>query len=208
MSPEPLVTISASYGAGGSRVGPLLAERLGLPFAERVMYRGVADLVAGPLAEARREEPQVGRSLGQLVRQFAAGASEAAPVTEEADRIADEEFRRMNEEEIRGYVHGGGVILGRAAAVVLRDVPHAVHVRMSGPIEARVEQAMRVEDIDRDTARWRQATDDFARDAYVRHFYGLDPLDPALYQLTLDSTRLPLTACVEAIAGAALASAS
>jgi hypothetical protein len=39
MSPAPLATISASYGAGGSRVAPLLAERLDVPFAERVMRR-------------------------------------------------------------------------------------------------------------------------------------------------------------------------
>ena len=30
-----LVTISASYGAGGSRVAPALAERLGVPFLGR-----------------------------------------------------------------------------------------------------------------------------------------------------------------------------
>ena len=30
-----LVTISASYGAGGSRIAPALAERLGVPFLGR-----------------------------------------------------------------------------------------------------------------------------------------------------------------------------
>ena len=31
-----LVTISAAYGAGGSVVGPALAQRLGVPFLQRV----------------------------------------------------------------------------------------------------------------------------------------------------------------------------
>ena len=31
-----LITVSASYGAGGSVVAPALAERLGLPFLQRV----------------------------------------------------------------------------------------------------------------------------------------------------------------------------
>jgi len=53
--------------------------------------------------------------------------------------------------------------------------------------------------------RRRQATENLARDAYVRHFYGVDPEDPALYHLTIDSTRLPLEACVEAIAAASRA---
>lgn len=200
MSAEPLVTISASYGAGGSRVGPLLAERLDVPFAERVMRRNVADRVVGPLEQASREQRPVGRSLGRVLRQI---AGEQAAVGARADQVADDAYRQMHEDELHGLAADGAVVLGRAAAVVLRDVPHALHVRMSGPVELRVRQAMLIEDVDSATARWRQATEDMARDAYVRHFYGLDPEDPALYHLTIDSTRLALEACVEAIAAAA-----
>ncbi len=182
-----------------------MAERLGVPFAERIMVRGVADRVARPLAAADRDEQPVGRSLGRTLRQIAAELSPSRPASDQPDAVADEEYRRAGEEELLGFVDGGGVILGRAGAVVLRDVPHALHVRMSGPVELRIAQAMLVEDIDHDTARWRQATEDVARDAYVRHFYGLDPLDPALYHLSIDSTRLPLAGCVEAIVAGALA---
>ena len=205
MSREPLVTISASYGAGGSRVAPLLAERLDVPFAERLMRRRVADRVAGPLAEARTR-PTARRALARADaapdrrRTFAGHAGHV-----DAEGVADDEYRRAHEQEIRAFVDGGAVILGRAAAVVLRDVPHALHVRMSGPVDLRVQQAMLIEDVDHRTARWRQATEDMARDAYVRHFYGVDPEDPQLYHLNIDSTRLPLDACVEAIAAAALA---
>jgi cytidylate kinase len=203
MSTEPLVTISAAYGAGGSRVAPLLAERLGVPFAERVMRRHVADRIAGALTDAHRDEQPVGRSLGRLLRQLAGERSSPPPVGEQAERIADDEYRRAHDDELRGFVDQGAVILGRAAAVVLRDVPHALHVRMTGPVDLRVQQAMVIDELDHDTARWRQATEDLARDAYVRHFYGVDPEDPALYHLTIDSTRLPLEACAETIAAAA-----
>jgi cytidylate kinase len=199
----PLVTISAPYGAGGSRVGPLLAERLGVPFAERVMRRNVADRVAGPLAQARREQQPVGRSLGRILRQHSGERAGTAPVGAQAEGIADDEYRRAHDRELRALADEGAVVLGRAAAVVLRDVPHALHVRMSGPAELRVQQAMLIEDLDQATARWRQATEDLARDAYVRHFYSVDPEDPALYHVTIDSTRLPLEACVDAIASAA-----
>ena len=205
MSREPLVTVSASYGAGGSRVAPLLAERLDVPFAERVMRRRVADRVAAPLAAAEREQQPVGRSLARILRQIAGERSPATPATAHAEQSADDEYRRMHDQEIRAFVDGGAVILGRAAAIVLRDVPQALHVRISGPLDLRVQQAMRIDGVDHPTARWRQATEDMARDAYVRHFYGVDPEDPKLYHLNIDSTRLPLDACVEAIAAAALA---
>lgn len=199
----PLVTISASYGAGGSRVGPLVAERLDVAFLERVMRRRVADRVAAPLAHAQRERQPIGRPLGRVLRQIAADRDASAPVTERAEQAADDEYRRAHDLELRALVDTGGIVLGRAAAVVLRDVPHALHVRMSGPEALRVQQAVRIEDVDEATARWRLATEDMARDAYVRHFYGVDPEDPALYHLTIDSTRLPLDACVETIAAAA-----
>jgi cytidylate kinase len=204
MSPAPLVTISASYGAGGSRVAPLVAERLEVTFAERVMRRQIADRVAGLLTEARDEHEPIGRSLGRVLRQIA-GEQTPAAGSERADAAADDEYRRRHERGLHALVDEGAVILGRAAAVVLRDVPHALHVRMSGSPELRVEQAMLIENVDRATARWRQATEDLARDAYVRHFHGLDPENPALYHLTIDSTRTPLEACVEAIAATARA---
>lgn len=203
MSAQPLVTISAPYGAGGSRIGPLLAEHLDVVFAERVMRRLVADEVSAPLAHARDEHLPVGRLLGRALRQIAGQGVPPAPASEQGDADADAEYRQAHEQELRALVDDGGVILGRAAAVVLRDVPHALHVRLAGPAELRVQQAMSIEDVDQATARWRQAIEDLARDAYVRHFYGLDPEDPRLYHLTIDSTRLPLGSCVEAIAAAA-----
>lgn len=208
MSAKPLVTISATYGAGGSRVGPLLAERVDVPFAERIVRRLVADRVAGPLAQARENQQPVGRSLGRLLRQITSERpAPARPGNDEAENLADNDYRDAHEAEIRALAADGAVILGRAAAVVLRNEPRALHVRMSGPVELRVQQAMRIEDIDQETARWRQATEDMARDAYVRHFYGVDPEDPNLYHLTIDSTRLPIDACVDTIAAAAAAMA-
>jgi cytidylate kinase len=46
---------------------------------------------------------------------------------------------------------------------------------------------------------------DLAREAYVRHFYGVEPNDPHLYHLVIDSTVLSLDSCVELIATAAAA---
>ena len=49
----------------------------------------------------------------------------------------------------------GGVVLGRGGAVVLASVPGALHVHLTGPREARVEQAMEIEGIDQKTAEQR-----------------------------------------------------
>jgi hypothetical protein len=38
-----LIALSAAYGAGGSIIGPALAERLGVPFLDRAIPLAVAD---------------------------------------------------------------------------------------------------------------------------------------------------------------------
>ena len=56
-----LVALSAAYGAGGTVVGPELAERLGVPFVDRAIPLQVAEQLDVPLdtAAAHDEEAPV-----------------------------------------------------------------------------------------------------------------------------------------------------
>jgi cytidylate kinase len=123
--------------------------------------------------------------------------------------FGDRTFCETTEAVICRHAEGaGGVILGRAGAVVLRDRPRTLHVRLDGPVDRRVAHAMRLEGIDRGTAERRRRDNDTARAAYVRVFYGADAADPALYHLVLDATALEADACVDVIARAARATAA
>ena len=81
----------------------------------------------------------------------------------------------------------GGVILGRAAAIVLRDHPGALHVRLDGPLEGRVQRAVGLEGVDEEQARKLAAETDRAREAYVKHFYKCDPSAACHYHLVLET---------------------
>jgi cytidylate kinase len=194
----PLVTVSASYGSGGSEVAPALARRLGVRFVDRV----VSPETAHRLAQADNAG-----LFWRLVRSISpAGGLTAGSIHAERelnDRLTD---RESLEDMLREVAAGGdAVILGRAAALALRDDPRALHVRLDGPREARVFRAMEIETIDEATARQRLAETDRARERFVRDIYGLDPSDPGLYALVLDGTAFTTAACVEVIAVASLA---
>jgi cytidylate kinase len=97
----------------------------------------------------------------------------------------------------------GGVVLGRAAAMVLHDRPDVLHVRLDGAPEARLAAAVAhfgrpVEEVRRE----RDAADR-AREAYVRHFYRCDPADARHYHLVVDSTVLPHDTVVDLVVTAA-----
>jgi cytidylate kinase len=99
---------------------------------------------------------------------------------------------------------GGGVILGRATAVVLGK-DRGFHVRLDGPAGRRVVQGAAIEGISEEEARTRLRAADRARNAYVRRLYRRDPGDPALYHLAIDSTAIPLDTVIDLVLAAARA---
>jgi cytidylate kinase len=190
-----LVTISAAYGCGGSRIAPALAERLGVPLLGR--------------PPAPDLDPEVEEPSGRLVSRLASLAlAWGTPGGMELDELLpDQAGREQIEREIRELAAGGkGVILGRGAAVILHDDERALHVLLDGPREARVRQAMGMEGLDQHAAERRLARVDRFRRAYVETVYGVDLRD--VCHLVLDSTAIPLDDCVELIARAAASRAS
>jgi cytidylate kinase len=195
-----LVALSASYGAGGAVIGPELAERLGVPFLDRAIPMAVARELDVPLeqAEAHYEEAS-GSFLDRLLRSFI-GTDVGVPAPVPAETFTSEDFRKATEEVLlRQAATGEGVILGRAAVVVLRDDPRVLRVRLDGPPERRVRQAMALGGVDENSAKAALERLDRTHAEYARQFYGADIRDPSLYHLILDSTAIALGACIELI---------
>lgn len=196
----PVVTLSASFGAGGSQVGPLLAERLQVEFLDRAIPVAVAERLQIPLDDAISHEQPVAGVLDRLLASFAPiGGLYGSPVGLE-HVPEDHAYAAATEEVIKERAaRGGVVILGRAGAVVLREHPEALHVRLDGPREARVRAAMRREGMDEEAAKRKLEQTDRAREAYVQQFYGQDARDPGLYHLQIDSTRFGVERVVDLI---------
>jgi cytidylate kinase len=200
-----VVTISATYGAGGALVGPAVAKRLGVPFVDRAIPMDVANDLGITVDDALSRDEQVRGWLSRLLTATAPLSAEWMVGTDQLRTVmlTDAEVLRCTEGAIRRAVGAdGGVILGRAAAIVLRDHPTAFHVRLDGDPELRVRQAMAELGIGERDAREAMARNDKARVTYVRHFYGADPASPEHYHLVVDGTRVPVETCVNIIVAA------
>src|SRR3954466_1332047 len=110
----PLVTVSASYGAGGSEVAPALAARLGVRFVDRVVSPETAHRLA--------QDDNAGR-FWRVVRSISpAGGLTAGSIHAERelnDRLTDRESLEAALRDVAA--DGDAVILGRAGALALRD---------------------------------------------------------------------------------------
>jgi cytidylate kinase len=196
-----VVTISGSYGAGASWLGAALAERLGVPFLDRAIPLRVSEHLGVPLDAVLAHDEQRQAALARAVVHLAgdpgyfglSGLESPLAISEDAVRQATEQLLW----EIA--VGPGGVIVGRAGAVVLASFPGALHVRLDAAPPARVERVVREEGLDEAAAWERLERFDRLRSAYLQELYGRDPSDPALYGLVFDTAATPLGACLEAV---------
>jgi hypothetical protein len=201
-----LVAMSAAYGAAGSQIGPALAQRLGVPFVDRAVTLAVAELLDVTIDEAlAHEEPDHTPSLLQrLLAGFVGADAYGATIPIPPDRLNAEDFHRASREALLTQATTGqGVILGRGAVPALRHDPSVLRVRLTGPVEQRIEASMRLADLDRETATRTLRRFDRAHSEYLRQFYDVDINDPGLYHLTIDATAFSAEFCVELIAQAA-----
>jgi cytidylate kinase-like protein len=201
-----VVTVSASYGAGGDLVGPAVAARLGLIFHDRAIPAQVAGRLGVPLAEAEANDENVARGLWRIVASLGTMPDPMGGVVPVTEQLDERTFRVQTEGVVREIADGpGGVVLGRAAAVVLGDRPDALHVRLDGPEERRLDAVVARTGRPRDEVRRELRANDAARMGYVRRSYRVDPTSPRHYHLVIDSTALPLQAVVDLVVEAARA---
>jgi len=102
-----LITVSAAYGAGGSVVAPALADRLGLPFLQRVTTSEGHIAEPGPCDEQLSAEEvkvtPVHRLLAHFTQAMPAGPTQSPPSTHHQD----EHLRGRGEAGIQRLLAGG-----------------------------------------------------------------------------------------------------
>jgi Cytidylate kinase-like family len=198
------VTISASYGARGERIAKAVAARLGLTFLDRAIPLEVArQLQLSQESAESIDERAPTRGERFVTALAAAGSVSTAPGVSQLPIQDPDVFRAATEGILTNVADTtGAVILGRAAMVVLGGRDDVLCVRLDGPVDARVAQAV-ADGADAATARDSQRDVDGARSQYANFFYRQRQDDPRLYHLISDSTALPVESCVDLIVRAA-----
>jgi cytidylate kinase len=188
------------------------AKRLGVPvdvmagrderctsFRERLaaLLRSLLERSAAggdPLTGAGGLEVILGRTYADLARE------------REEPEVSDALYMKTMTAIIRELGDRGGiVVLGRGSQMILRDLPGALHVLTLAPQELRIERLVTREGISIEEATSRVHESDRARAAFHRKFWKVDANDPSLFDLTLETSRLPFDVGAELVAAAARA---
>ncbi len=184
-----VLTISHTYGSGGSRIAHALGQRLGWTVWEKAIVRKIATQykVSEEYVEAKDE--RVDSFIERMVGLFGMGGFESAYDIPPPLWLNDAQLVRMTRSLIEEVARGGRAILvGRGSNYVLAGQPAALHVFLAAPFRARIERVMEIENLSRDEAAQRIAGMDRLRADYVHTFYHGDWRDPSRYHLMIDAS--------------------
>jgi cytidylate kinase len=201
-----LVTISATYGAGGSVIAPRVAQRLGLAFVDRLtLGKDLPSLPGEPPGEqagdAEMEQDSARTRFLDGLALLSADWNIPAPA--DPDELPDRVREKLGSRLLDLLDGDGGVVLGHAAAMALGRRAGVFHVRLDGPADRRVSRGAAWEGVDERTARKHLERTDALRHRYARRLFDADPRNPALYHLVLDATALGVDAAVDLVSRAA-----
>ncbi|HEY4945808.1 MAG TPA: cytidylate kinase-like family protein [Candidatus Limnocylindrales bacterium] len=203
----PVITIAREFGAGGSRVAAMLAQRLGAEVIDRQLVAEVARRLSLTTDEVIAEEERPRSVVDRLIRTFAWISEASSPGWSPpyGDPIPDPQraIRLLTEEVIQESARrGNAIIVGRGGAFLLADWPGVLHVFLRSAEPVRTREVMARLAVTEEEARRRLHQTDADRAAYARQEYATDWRDPRHYDLVLDTGRLGYQRAAETILAA------
>lgn len=221
-----VITISRQAGSQGTAIAREVASRLGWRFVDRevihiaALEAGVPEQALAELEEEHRRSlveqvlaamrtlPLLPSAQESLLREasYPLGApvgSTLAP-TPSALPVSIQDYVRVIEEVVRAIAREPVVLVGRGTQAILADHPQAIHVLIVAPLEARMAHLSKMAQLSRESARQKVEDLDAARNGFLRRHFGVNWLDPLLYDLVINTGRVSPEHSVDVICGLAL----
>jgi cytidylate kinase len=228
----PVITVSGSLGSGAREVAQAVAAEMRLEYVDQEIIVEAAGQLGVRVADVESRDERkssIGERLASVMRTLmersaAAGAAdplgggglemvlartygEAADLPEAgAGQLDDERYIKTLTGVLKGVAKRGDVVmLGRGSQAILRDEPGVLHVYVAAPMEHRINLLVDRDGIARGDAEKRIKDSDKNRIAFHRHYFKVEPDNPALYDLGINAGRVRTDIAAQMIAIAARA---
>lgn len=180
---HPCIALSRQPGSGATELGHRVAERIGYGF----FGIEIVDQIAREQGISRRLVEGLDEHVRTGIERFVADSFRNASFTE------SDYLRHVVRTIATLGERGGAVILGRGATSILQP-ELALRVLITAPVDARVARLRRVRKLDEGAAKSAIQQEDDERRTFLRHHFGVDPDDPSLYDVCLNTESFGLDA--------------
>lgn len=226
-----VITISGNLGSGG-QIGQIVAHRQGLDYVDKeVLIEAARALGVSERTVASHDEESPPPTLRErlatffqdfLERSAVAGVADPlmgtgsletlmATTYREAAALPHAGERELSDSRYKEAItsvmtelaaRGGVVIIGRGGQAVLREHPRCLHVRTTAPIAVRVRRIAEREGLSAEKAKERVEESDKARLDYHHKYFKINPADPDLYDIVINTAHISEEAAAELIVAA------
>lgn len=197
--PPFVITVGRQFGSGGRELGKALADALGIAYYDKELLVESAKL-AGVNPDFFRKKDERFPTFLQGLFSFAMGVTPMCYYTG-ASSISDDGLYKSISDFLRSIAgEKSFVVVGRSSDYILRDHPRCVNLFVHAPMSDCVRRIMarndaiaadKAEAMARKTNKWRAD--------YYNFFTDKTWGDAKSYDLTIDSSRLPISANVELV---------
>lgn len=187
-APRPrCIAMSRLPGSGGAEIGLRVAEELGFGFF------GIE--IVDQIARERHVQRHLVAGLDEHLR----GAVDRWVDGFRTPRFSESEYQRGLLRTLATLSERGmAVILGRGSPHVLPQ-DRTLRVLVVAPRRARIERLAKARSLSTTVASHRTDYEDGERQRFIRHHFHVDPDEPALYDLVVNSDSLGVSCCAELI---------
>lgn len=196
-----VITIGRQFGSGGRELGKKLAERFGIEYYDKKLLWEAAGRAGMSREVFEQNDERMPRLIGSSMG-FSMGYGQL-PWYNGAALMTDSIYNSLADVMEHLADTRPCIIVGRSADYVLRHHKTAkVSVFVHAPMEERVRRILsRSKDIsDENTARTLAMKTDKGRAAYYNFYTDKKWGDAASYDITFDSSALPMDAIVDILA--------
>lgn len=192
-----VITIARGYGSGGKTIGKELAQILGVNCYDREILQMASDDSGISEALFHQADEHVHPTLFSKKKAVYTGDL-ISP--EDSDFVSDQNLFNYQAKIIREKAASEScIIIGRAADYILRTNPNTISVNIQAPFDVCVAEIVKRQSLTQKEAEKKVSQIDKYRSDFYSYYTGLKWNDPTNFDITLNSARIGIDRCAEAI---------
>lgn len=194
-----VITVGRTFGSGGRVLGRLIAERLGISFYDKRLLLEAARHSGVAPEYFERNDERMPRFISGVFS-FAHGYNPMAWYSDPTSISSDSIYKAQCDYIREVASRESCVIVGRTADYVLRDMPDVINIFVHAPERACVSRIIERHDaLTPDEARTLARRANKLRASFYNFYTDKTWGDAASYDLTLDSSLLPMDVLADAV---------
>ena len=189
-----VITINRELGSGGRTVGRKLAEKLGVPYYDKLLIQSLEEKYRLSVEDIEKEKGKKHPWLTYLKNAFMSIAQNKDDLWyyqmingEPGDMVTSEETFKMEQIILKGAAEEQScIIAGRSGFYVFANHPNHLSIMFQAPMEHRIERVMRKQNLSREDAEKAIKHVDKMRENYVKNYTGKSRYDTRNYDLVIN----------------------